>query len=147
MVNSWVDILILKMEENMENFQYIMLCYFTKGKNAKKKKRFVQCMEKVLWLTECGKSGLWSFMLESSCRVMLQGQVDQSKLIAINRDIDWGKPTLYHMEESWHIQYIQSNKVIGENEKKYAIYFMEKAKWTFWPTQYPCISIINLTPK
>ena len=26
------------MEENMENFQYIMLCYFTKGKNAKKKK-------------------------------------------------------------------------------------------------------------
>ena len=27
------------------------------------------------------------------------------------------------------------NKVIGENEKC-VFHFMEKTKWTFWPTQY-----------
>ena len=42
---------------------------------------------------------------------------------------------LQHMEDSWHTQNIQINKVIGKNEK-YVIYFMEKTKWTFWPTQY-----------
>ena len=50
-----------------------MLYYFKKGKNAtemqKKKeretdKRFVQCMEKQLWLSECIKSGFWSFTLK-----------------------------------------------------------------------------------
>ena len=44
--------------------------YFKKDKNAaemqKKKKRFVQSMEKGLWLTECVKSGLRSFVLEIS---------------------------------------------------------------------------------
>ena len=51
LVNFCVAILILKIEENMQHFQHIMLYYFKKGKNAtkkQKKKRFVQCMEKVL---------------------------------------------------------------------------------------------------
>ena len=48
-------------------FRHIMLYYFKKGKNATKmQKRFVQCMEKVLWLIEQVKSGLWSFVLEIS---------------------------------------------------------------------------------
>ena len=34
---------------------------------------------------------------------------------------------LYHEGDSQHIQNIQINKVIGENEK-YAFYFMEKNK-------------------
>ena len=35
-------------------------------------------MEKVLWLIECVKSGLQSFMLEISCwMMMLHGWVDQ----------------------------------------------------------------------
>ena len=32
-------------------------------------------MEKVLWLIECVKSGFWSFLLEISRGMMLQGQV------------------------------------------------------------------------
>ena len=34
MVNFWVAILILKMEENKQYFQHIMLYYFKKGQNA-----------------------------------------------------------------------------------------------------------------
>ena len=63
-----------------------MLYYFKKGKNAtemQKIKRFVQCMEKVRWLIECVKGGLWSFMLEISGWMMLHSQVDQLKLIEI----------------------------------------------------------------
>ena len=37
--------------------------------------------------------------------------------------------------DSQHTQHIQINKVIGENEKC-VFYFMEKTKWTYWPTQY-----------
>ena len=33
-MNFYADILILKMEENMQHFQHIMLYYFKKGKNA-----------------------------------------------------------------------------------------------------------------
>ena len=38
------------MEEQKQHFWHIMLYYFKKGKNAAEmqKKRFVQCMEKVL---------------------------------------------------------------------------------------------------
>ena len=54
LVNFCVAILILKMVENKQHFQHIVLYYFRKGKSAtemqKKKKRFAQCMEKVLWL-------------------------------------------------------------------------------------------------
>ena len=34
LVNFYVAILILKMEENTQRFQYIMLSFFKKGKNA-----------------------------------------------------------------------------------------------------------------
>ena len=37
--------------------------------------------------------------------------------------------------DSWRIQNIQINEVIGENEKC-VFYFMGKTKQTFWPTQY-----------
>ena len=39
------------------------------------------------------------------------------------------------MGDSQDTQNIQINKVIGEYEKC-VLYFMEKTKWTFWPTQY-----------
>ena len=35
-MNFCATILILKMEENMQHFQHIMLYYFKKGKNATK---------------------------------------------------------------------------------------------------------------
>ena len=49
----------------------------------KHKKRLVQYMEKVLWLTERVKSGLWSFVLEISLWTLLPGRVDQLELIVI----------------------------------------------------------------
>ena len=82
-MNFYVAILILKMEEKKQHFCHIMLYYFKKGENATETQRFVQYMEKVLWLIERVKSGLWSFMLEISCWTMLHGRVDQLKLIAI----------------------------------------------------------------
>ena len=87
-MNFCVAILILKMEEKKQRFWHSTLYYFKKGKNTtetqkKKKKRYAQCMEKVLWLIEHVKSGLQSFLLEISCRMMLHGQVDQLKLIVI----------------------------------------------------------------
>ena len=55
-----------------------MLYYSKRVKNAtemqKKKKKIVQIMEKVLWLDEYVKSGLWSFVLEISHWTMLHGQ-------------------------------------------------------------------------
>ena len=67
-VNFCAAILILKMEENMQHFQCIVLYYFKKGKNATKmqKKKIVQCMEKVLWLIKRVQSGLRNFALEIS---------------------------------------------------------------------------------
>ena len=85
-MNFCVAILVLKMEENTQHFQYIMLYYFKKGKNTTEThthKRFVQCMEKVLWLIEHVKSGLQSFVLEISCWTMLH---KLGKLVEVNND-------------------------------------------------------------
>ena len=72
-------------EDERKNPQHIMLYYFKKGKNENeaKKKWFMQCMQKVLWLKEHVGSGLQNFVLEISCWMMLHGQVDQLKLIAM----------------------------------------------------------------
>ena len=49
LVNFCAAILILKMEDDTQHFQYIMLYYFKKGiKATEMQKLFVQCMEKVL---------------------------------------------------------------------------------------------------
>ena len=75
-VNFCVAILIWMMGEKGEHFLHSMLCYFKKGKNAKKD--MCSNMEKVLRLIECVKSGLQSFALEISHWTMLPGPVDQS---------------------------------------------------------------------
>ena len=74
-------------------------------------------MEKVLWLIECVKSGLWHFMLEISHWMMLHGRADLLKSIVTKQDITWEKSTFYHTRDHQHTQNIQINKVIGENEK------------------------------
>ena len=53
------------MEENMKHFWHIMLYYFKKGKNTTETQtqKIVQYIEKVLWLIETVKSGLWSFLV------------------------------------------------------------------------------------
>ena len=92
-------------------------------------------MEKVLWLIECVRSGLWSLVLEISCWTdfsMFHSQVDQLKWS--NWNINWEQST-FHVRDCQHTQNIQINKVIGENEK-YDFYFTEKTKQTFWSIQY-----------
>ena len=49
----------------------------------KKKKKFVQHMERVLRLIERAKSGLQSFVLEISHWTMFHSLIDQLKLIGI----------------------------------------------------------------
>ena len=38
-MNFYVAILILKIEENMQQFQHIMLCYFKEGKNTTERQK------------------------------------------------------------------------------------------------------------
>ena len=85
-------------------------------------------------MTERVKSGLWSLVLEICCWTMLHRQVGLLKLIAIKLR-HWKRSAFYHMGDSWHIQNVQNNKIIGENEKC-VFYFMEKTIQIFWPTQY-----------
>ena len=78
----------------------------------------------------CGESAVtdqkWFLKFRArdfSYRTMLNGQVDQVKLIA-TESRHWEQSMLYHAGDSQHTQNIQVNKVIGENEKR-ASYFME----------------------
>ena len=89
----------------------------------KHKKWPVQCMEKVLWLSERVNSGLRSFMVQISCHMMFHHWVDQLKLMRSNRDINWEQSTFYHAGDSWHTQNIQFNKVISENEKIFLLLY------------------------
>ena len=62
-----------------------MLCFIISRKvktRLKRKKWFVQCMEKVLWLIERVKSGLQSFMLEISRWTMLH-----SRAVEVDSDL------------------------------------------------------------
>ena len=82
------SILMFKMEENKQHFWHIMLYYFKKSKNATEthKKRFLQCMEEVLWLIERVRSGLQRFVLEIFHWTLL---VDQWNWSNQNQDINW----------------------------------------------------------
>ena len=52
------------MEENTKHFQDTMLYYFKKDKNTTEmQKRFVQCVEKALWLIDHVKSSLQCFLV------------------------------------------------------------------------------------
>ena len=55
------------MEEDVQHFQHIMLYWTGKKKKGKKAtemhfKKFVQCMEKVLWLIKCVKKWFVKFL-------------------------------------------------------------------------------------
>ena len=95
----------------------------------KRRIRFVDCVEKVLWPIERVKSGLRSFMLEISRGMMLHGGVHQFKLIAIPLRHELRTITLT-WKDSRHTENIQINKVIGENEKR-VFYFTDKKHTDF----------------
>ena len=76
MVNFCVAILILKMEENKQRFQHIMLYYFKKGKNTsemQKKKICAVCGEAAVTNRMC-QSGLPSVVLGISRWMLLPGR-------------------------------------------------------------------------
>ena len=142
-MNFCVAILILKMEEHTKQFQYIMLCYFKKGKNTTEYNRLVQYMEKVLWLIECVKS-----CCEVSWYYCYFGQI-----ILCCEAVLWLKRCLNHpcpvmttkpiAGDSWHTQNIQIYKVIGDT-KKNTSYFMEKINEICW--EPPCLVSEAVTP-
>ena len=109
MVNFCISILILKMEKKEQIFSILFFIISRVIKTQWKcKKRFVQYMEKVLWLIKCIKSSLQSFI---SCWRFLAGSctgdgVDQLKLIAIKLR-HWEQSTLYLARDSQCTQYIQ----------------------------------------
>ena len=82
-MNFCVAILILNMEENQQHFWYIMLYYFKKGKNATETQKMICAVYGEGAVTDCVKSGLWSFMLEIPRWTLLLGEVDQLKLIVM----------------------------------------------------------------
>ena len=134
MVNFCAAVLILKMEEDTQHLVYC--AYFKKGKNrTEMHKRFVQCMEKVLWLIECVKSGLWSFLVLLTFRpnnsllwaVLYIGKCLAAPLASAHFEYVGYLPIV---GGSRHTQNIHINKVNGEN-KKCVFYFMEKTKQTF----------------
>lgn len=97
-----------------EKEQIFSILYFIISRaiktQLKGKKRFVQYMEKVLWLFKCIKSGLQSFIL---CWRFLAGsstgdEVDQLKLIAIKLR-HWEQSTLYLPETANVLSISKSN--------------------------------------
>ena len=117
-MNFYVAILILKMEENTQRFQYIMLSFFKKGKNATEtQKKICAVYGEGAVIDRTYQDGLWSFKLEISRWTILHGHVTSSSLQRSNQDINWEQSMLYHMGDIRHTQNIQINEVIGENEK------------------------------
>ena len=104
-----------------------MLYYFKKGKNATE-----MCVEKVLWLIKCVKSGLRSFALEISLWMMLPPQAgrpaevdsEQIKTLIENNQC-------YTTQEIADILKISINKVIGENENNVSFISWKKLNWLF----------------
>ena len=110
------------MEENMQHFWHIMLYHFKKGKNATEmQKRFVQSVEKVLWLTEHVKGVLWSFMLEMSCWTMLHVEVDSDQIKTLSEDNQ--RYTTWKVADMLRIS--KSIKLLVK-VKRYIFYLQEK---------------------
>ena len=120
LLNFCVAILILKMEESILVYYASIISKKVKMQ-LKCKKRFVRCMEKVLWLTKRVESGLWSSILEMSVWTMLHGQVDQLKLIAI-KSRHREQSTLYHGGENRHTQNIQISSYWWKGKMRLLLY-------------------------
>ena len=130
-MNFCVAILILKMEENTQHFQHIMLYYFNKGKNATETQKMICAVYGDGAVTDrtCQK---WfaKFRAEDFSR---DDWVHQLRLTAIEALTE--NTEHYTTQETANILKISKSTVIGENEKR-VFYFMEKTRLTFWPTQY-----------
>ena len=145
LVNFHVAILILRMEENTQHFQHIMLYHFKKGKNTTEMQKKICAVHE-----ECAvndqKCQKWFVKFCAGWYSTVW--IGQLKLIEIKLRLQL-RTMLYNRGDIQHTQNIQINKVIGEDEKcgkilwKYFLLFlsikyldfMEKTKWTLWLTQ------------
>ena len=83
LLNFCEAILMLKMEEKKQHFQHIMFYCFKRGENATEMQKRICAVCGEGTVTDCVRSGLQTFVLETYRWMMLFGQVDQLKLIAI----------------------------------------------------------------
>ena len=98
------------------------------------KKGFVEFMEKVLWLIECVKSGLWLLVLENSCWKLLQSH----RTVEVDSDqIETSIENNQHYT-AWEIADIlkipKSIKLLVEMEN--VSFILWKKPYRLWPTQY-----------
>ena len=120
---------------------FSVLCFIISRKvktPLKCKERFVQCMQKVLRLIECIKSGLQSFPVLLTFQPnnsLLWGCLCTGRCLAADTH---QKPTA---GDSQYTENIQLNKVIGESENC-VFYIMDKTNQAFWPAQY----IVRIPP-
>ena len=124
-------ILILKMEENMQHFQHIMLYYFKKGRNT------TEMQNKI-----CAVYGEGAVTAQTSkvvCEVSWYNWHIGQTILCCGAVLCTGRwlaaplASTHYMPitgDGWHTQYIQINKVIGENEKC-VFYFMQETKQSF----------------
>ena len=83
-MNFCVAVLILKMEENKQHLQHIMLYYFKKGKNTIEMQKKNTCaVYSEGAVTDHVKSGVQSFVLEISRWSMLHSWGNQLTLMVI----------------------------------------------------------------
>ena len=85
-------------------------------------------MEKLLWLIECIKTGLWIFMLGVSHKTMLHGWVGSWCSQWSNGDINWEQSVSYHVGDSHHTQNVQISNGTGEKKSKNVSFMLQKTK-------------------
>ena len=134
-MNFCVAILILPWKK-IHNIVDI-LCFIISRKvktQLKHKKRFVQCVEKVLWLIKYVKRGLQSFMLEISWIAPQSGrqvEVDSNQIKTLIENKQH-----YTMWEIANIFQISKSIKLLMEMKNLSFILCKNTIQTFWPTQY-----------
>ena len=80
-------------------------------------------MEKVLWLMEVVKSGFEASVLAISPWTMDAPRLGRPVEVDNNQIETQNNQWLYHPEGSQHTQNIQTNKILGENEKMCLLFY------------------------
>ena len=98
-----VSILILKMKEKSNVFGILCSIISRKVKRQlKHERRFLQCVEKALWLNRCARHGLWSFSLDDAPWSSRPVEVDSNQIETLIENSQ-----CYTTRDSWHTQNIQ----------------------------------------
>ena len=135
LLNFCVAILVLKMKENMQHFQHIMLYYFKKGKNATETQRKIctVCGEGAVTGQTCqewfAKFRAGDFSLDDALWSGRPVEVDSNQIKILIE-----KNQCFTMWEIANIFQIYKSIKLLVKIRKCVFDFMEKNIWTFWPT-------------